>query len=209
MAFPVRSKAVPILIVLAAGVFSGGCPSTQPLSVTLPIPTQLNAQAVPVFVGNTAVPAPVAAPAIPQNPHMAPNGLSCMHNDTYMSDTYEGSGPLGKSPEVVSSYLGGICITVCIDSAGRIVTIAMGRGNTRLWLLDAATLAPLSYLDLPAKPYVPGAFPAGSYFVLDNKDRALIPTIDRTVWVVQDKGLSSSPRLELERVYDLTSVVTG
>ncbi|RME21037.1 MAG: hypothetical protein D6806_15395, partial [Deltaproteobacteria bacterium] len=30
---------------------------------------------------------------IPQHPHMAPNGRSNMHDDAYMTDTYEREGP--------------------------------------------------------------------------------------------------------------------
>ena len=37
---------------------------------------------------------------------MAPGSWSNFHNDTYMSDTYFTSGPLGRSPSVSSTFLG-------------------------------------------------------------------------------------------------------
>jgi hypothetical protein len=188
-----------------AGFGLAGCPN---MHLTLPIPMQLNGKAVPAFVGNPALASPVEAAAIPQNPHLAANDRSGTHNDAYMSDTYEVGGPLGKSPKVLTTFLGEDCATVGFDGAGRIVTIGIGPNNTRLWLLDPATLGPLCSLELPAKRYVPGAFPSGSYFVLDDEDRVVIPTIERTVWTVGIKDTPSGPEFEHERTYDLVDAVS-
>ncbi len=193
--------------ILVAGLCLTGCPVPPTVPAT-DIPPQLNAESIPAFAGTAAVAAPIAAPEIPQNPHMADNDTSAMHNDTYMSDTYRVAGPLGKSPEVRNSFLGGVCVSMCFDQAGRILTISLGLRKTRLWLVDPVTLAPWTSLDLPVKPYVEGSFPSGGYFVLDNKDRALLPTIDRTVWVVETKETSCGPRFEVKRIYDLTGAVT-
>jgi hypothetical protein len=35
---------------------------------------------------------------VPQHPFLAPNGRSNMHNDSYMTDTYEIDGPCGVNP---------------------------------------------------------------------------------------------------------------
>ena len=61
---------------------------------------------VPAFIGQPAVANPITTRDIPQNPYTAPDPWCTIHNDSYMSDTYPGPGPLGKSPEVFSTALG-------------------------------------------------------------------------------------------------------
>ena len=41
-------------------------------------------------------PRPISAPLPPRHPFMAANGRSNIHDDAYMTDTYAGSGPLGR-----------------------------------------------------------------------------------------------------------------
>jgi hypothetical protein len=41
-----------------------------------PIPQGPNAASLPAFDGHAVRPQPIAAPAIPRHPHMAPNGHS-------------------------------------------------------------------------------------------------------------------------------------
>jgi hypothetical protein len=43
---------------------------------------------------------PVPHVPVPQHPFMALNAGSNMHNDAYMSDTYEATGPGGRDPVV-------------------------------------------------------------------------------------------------------------
>ncbi|TMA57017.1 MAG: hypothetical protein E6J75_08490, partial [Deltaproteobacteria bacterium] len=64
----------------------------------VPIPEGPDANSVPAFLGSPAVPQRIPAPRIPQHPFMAPNGRSNVHDDAYMTDTYVGSGPLGRTP---------------------------------------------------------------------------------------------------------------
>jgi hypothetical protein len=40
----------------------------------VPIPQGPSAQALPTFIGDSARPQPIVAPAAPHHPHMAPNG---------------------------------------------------------------------------------------------------------------------------------------
>ena len=59
-----------------------------------------NAKLQPVlnFIGLPAAPKPIEdAAKIPQNPSMGANPWTCMHNDSYMSDTYPVMGPLGSA----------------------------------------------------------------------------------------------------------------
>src|SRR5206468_395663 len=74
--------------------------------------------------------------------------------------------------------------------------------------IDPRTLDQLAEMDLP--PRMPGGgnpltdFAGGGYFYLDNRDRAVIPTTTRHVYVVQ---ANPSPGFTLQHDYDLTGVV--
>ena len=72
---------------------------------------------------------------------------------------------------------------------GRIVTVCVGLEGPRLIMLEPGTLATLAAMPLP--PRVRRAagnlftdFAGGGYFYLDNRDRAVIPTTTRHVFVV-------------------------
>src|SRR5207253_1307045 len=106
----------------------------------VPIPEGPEANSVPSFIGAPAVPHRIVAPLIPQHPFMAPNGRSNIHDDAYMTDTYVGSGPLGRTPERRSTYQNAECGSLTFDSTGRIVTICVGVEGPRLVLIDAQTL---------------------------------------------------------------------
>lgn len=193
------------LVIGTAGVVYADSPA-------FPIPPQLNAQPVPQFIGNLAVSKPITAPTIPQNPFMAQNGKSNVHDDAYMSDTYTTGGPLGQGPQVLSSYLAGTCISMAFDQAGRIVTTCLGPNTARLFLIDPVTLAPLTYLNLPTKPMTTAEtnsfeLPAGAYFYLDQDDSVFIPTTERTIWVVSENGGPDNISFDRQQVYDLRDVV--
>ena len=44
--------------------------------------------------------------SVPQHPGLAANGSSTMHDDAWATDSYQGPGPLGKDPEVTTSWYG-------------------------------------------------------------------------------------------------------
>lgn len=183
----------------------------------LPIPQQAGAQPVPLYVGEPATPSPVVAWRIPQNRFMAPNGLSNMHDDAYMSDTYAIAGPLGQAPmQVVTGWLGtaeapvSLPASMAFDRYGRVLVIALDLvGQTiaskRLLLLEPRTLEILASLQLPAG--APGSNAAGGYFFLDRLDRAVVPTATGQVWVVAVTGGWNRPRFDVKRVYDLSAAV--
>src|SRR3954451_23124027 len=57
-----------------------------------------------VFVGKASVANPITGiPAAPQNPYMGPNQNSTGHNDSWQSDTYQRSGPVGRNPVMRSN----------------------------------------------------------------------------------------------------------
>jgi hypothetical protein len=96
---------------------------------------------------------PVAHVPIPQHPFMAANAGNNMHNDAYMSDTYEAGGPLGANPQVRSRTQGfGGYGTVAVDRTGRLVGVYSNGRGFQLELMDPYTLRELAALDLPPRP---------------------------------------------------------
>ncbi|TMA39351.1 MAG: hypothetical protein E6J79_03625 [Deltaproteobacteria bacterium] len=177
----------------------------------VPIPEGPDANSVPAFLGSPAVPQRIPAPRIPQHPFMAPNGRSNVHDDAYMTDTYVGSGPLGRTPEARSTFQAAECGSVTFDSAGRIVTICVGVEGPELVLIDAQTLETEAVMPLPPRSpsgtSVFSDFSGGGYFYLDQLDRAVIPTNNRQIWVVGESASLAGPGFTLVRTYDLSSGV--
>src|SRR2546425_1803767 len=176
-----------------------------------PIPNDPFAAPVPAFVGAPATPRPVSAPVVPQHPSMAPNGRSNIHDDPYQTDTYGGGGPLGGSPEVLSTQQTAGGGSLPFAPAGRIVPICVGIEGPRLAIFDPATLDLLAVFPLPPRSAGGGGvfsdFSGGGYFYLDDQDRAVIPTNSHQIWVVGETTTALGPAFELVRVYDLATVV--
>jgi hypothetical protein len=70
-----------------------------------PIPQDPQDQAsVPHFIGSPATTNPLKSFPVPQNPFLAANGRSNIHDDAYQTDAYEVSGPLGRKVAVTSTF---------------------------------------------------------------------------------------------------------
>ena len=158
--------------------------------------------------------APIAHVEIPQHPYMAPNVGNNMHCDSYISDTYEAAGPLGWNPRVSSRTQGfGGYGTVTFDGSNRLVAVHSNGRRFQLELMDPTTLEELASYDLPPRPWywlLQGVMPweyigAGMYFYLDEQDRAIVPTTENTIQVVQVPN--SGGELVLVREYDLADYV--
>ena len=174
-------------------------PAAVAAATTYPIPAvpipSASPSAAPSYVGAPATAHPVSAPSIPANPWMAPGSWSNGHNDTYMSDTYTIAGPLGRAPQVFSSWLGqgannniGFVGIAGFDPAGNIVAPVVRATTGSLYctvtltLLDPASLNVLAEYDLPGylRTSLLDRLP-GAYFYLDNDGNVVIGTTDRTV----------------------------
>jgi hypothetical protein len=146
---------------------------------------------------------PLRSPRVPQHAFMAPNGRSNLHVDAFQTDANRGPGPPGRRIAVVASEHGGDCGSLNFDSAGRIVTVRVGLAGPTYKLLDPRTLEARATLTLPPRQSLGGNifqdFAGGGYFYLDRRDRAVIPTTTRHIWVVY--------RGRLEHDYDLTTAV--
>jgi len=156
----------------------------------------------------------IAHVAIPQHPFMAPNWGNNMHCNSYISDTYESSGPLGVNLQVSSRTQGfGGYGTVACDQWGRLIAVYSNGRRFQLELMDPDTLEELASYDLPSRPgywFLQGIMPweyigAGMYFFLDDRNRAIVPTTENTIQVV---GVpDSGGAFELIREYDLDDYV--
>jgi len=160
------------------------------------------------------VPAPALAaapirgiPRTPQNPHMAPNGRSEIHNDAWQTDTYAWAGPRGRSPQTFSTSIGRDCGTIAFDSRGRLVSVCVGLAGPELYMFDPNTLATLATFELPPRQGIPTNlfqdFTGGGYFYLDAKDRVVTSTTTRHVYVIAEGPTGFT----LRRDYDLGHVL--
>jgi hypothetical protein len=165
-------------------------------------------EAVPAFTGAVATPHAVRAPAVPQNPFMAPNGRSNLHDDAYMTNTYTWSAPLGREMQTLSTFQGAECGSLTVDSHDRLVSVCVGLEGPRLEMFDPHTLELLAVMDLPQRK--PGGtspfteFSGGGYFYLDQANRAVIPTTTNQIWVIGETEGATGPEFVQERTYDLS-----
>jgi hypothetical protein len=198
----------------ASGLAPGsvGTPPTIPLTVTTVPVTIPSLPGAPAFLGRPATPHPIAGvPATPQNPFMAPNGRSEIHDDGWQTDFYTWRGPLGRAPVTLSSQLGRECGSIAFDRLGRILSICVGLSGPQLYMLDSHTLATLATFALPPRQSVPSNpfqdFTGGGYFYLDSHDRVVTATTTHHIWVIAETP--GRPGFTLARDYDLTHVLSS
>jgi hypothetical protein len=218
-----RSLAVAWRCCVMSGLLLMGCGHMREGSAARAITLDNDAVAyVPARVGEPHAPsAPLARPSLPQHPFMAPRGTSNMHVDSFTSNTYAWSGPLGHSPEVASramGFMGGECPTINFDRQGHIVTVCVQQRTPSLLLLDAQTLKVLARHDLPARrtPLLKlrkmmDDTSGGAYFYLDHRDRAVVGTADGTIEIIAQRPSlddEDGVRFELEERIDLKGVLT-
>jgi hypothetical protein len=196
------------LIALAVALAAPAAAHAQP---PLPIPT-LNVPPAPTYVGSPATPQPITGiPATPQNPFMAPNGESEIHDDGWQTDVNWWGGPLGKAPQQVSSYLNRDCGSITFDHQGRVISICVGASGPELYMFDPNTLETLATFILPPRQHLPSNvfqdFTGGGYFYLDNQDRVVAATTTHHIYVIAETP--GAPGFMLVRDYPLTSVLSS
>jgi hypothetical protein len=158
------------------------------------------------FEGAPATARGIASPLPPRHPQMAPNGRGTLHVDAYQTDAHEAPGPLGRDTTVTSTFQFADCASVTFDSRGRIVTVCVGLQGPRVVVMDPVTLRQDSSYVLPPRQIsglgIFNDFSGGGYFYLDDRDRAVVPTSDRSVFVIGTRN-----GLRRERAYDVRSAV--
>jgi hypothetical protein len=195
-------------------VLTMGCGHMREGSAPAVIPRDLDAaRLVPSHVGRAHDPVPLAHQQLPQHPFMAPRGNSNMHVDSFTSNTYRWTGPLGDEPEVASrqmGVLGGECPTINFDRRGRIIAVCVRQRSPSLLLLDPDTLHVLARHDLPTRRTslfrvrkMMNDTSGGAYFYLDQEDRAVIGTADGAIDVIRMIDVETGARFHLDEHIDL------
>jgi len=194
-----------VLAVLAAALASA------PAASAAPIPDPLGL-AFPKFQGAPAMSQQLSHTRAPQNPFMAPNPRSNIHNDTWMTDAYRWAGPLGHSPVATSSSMPpALCGSLTFHSGGYIVSVCPSLiAAPQARVIDPVTLEVLATFDMPNAPDPPGTkayqnFAGGGYFFLDKRDRIWSSTKTSHLFVLQVSPDGRS--ITKLRDYDLTSVL--
>ncbi len=203
-----RASLLSVSVLLASLALASSAPAAPIIS--------LGVSSLPDYQGHAAEPHRIhRAPRPEQNPFMAPNPNSNIHNDTWMTDAYRRAGPLGRNPVSSSEGNGAhpaLCGSLAFDSRGRIVTVCPSlRLPPEARIIDPNTLETLARYELPNAPDPPGTkqfqnFSGGGYFFLDSRDRIWVPTRTDHIYVLAERG-GATPRLERVADYDLTGVL--
>ncbi|EON22389.1 MULTISPECIES: hypothetical protein [Nocardioides] len=178
----------------------------------LPVPQAPGLMMTPSYVGRPALERPVPIAAIPQNPHLARNGASSMHNDAAASDTYAWAGPSGLEPEVDTSWFGlEECATLAFDNQDRLVALCGDLAGPTLHVVDPESMDKLATKALPdraesdQRPWEDLC--GGAYFYLDNADRAVVATTDRRILAIRTSDADGEPDLTTDQAWDLGKAV--
>ncbi len=151
-----------------------------------------------VFRSYPAIPQPLTGFASQQilHPFMAFEGGG-LHGNAYNSDVHVTGGPLGNDLQVktrsVSPFPGGVCPTITFDKSGLIVAMCASFLGFELNLFEPHSLNLLATHKLVTRP---SSFEAlvkwnldiifldtsgGSYFYLDDQDRAVLADADQRI----------------------------
>ena len=137
----------------------------------------------------------------PQHPYLSANGNSNVHNDAYMTDTYQRKGPDRDGLSLTCLTLNRICITIAFDRAGRIMTLGTGAdGKRTIYLIDSQTLEILDQYELPADEET--GISGSGYFFVDQNDQMVVPATDQHIYQFAAVG----NQFVLQADYDLTAL---
>lgn len=163
--------------------------------------------------GAAATPHAIVPAVGPQNPFMAKDPNSNIHNDTWMTDAYRRSGPLGTSLQATSgAHAPSLCASLAFDRKGRIVSVCPSSVSApQARIFDPKTLAVLATYDMPEAPNPPGTlafqnFTGGGYFFLDAKDQIWSATKTSHLFVLAQSN--DGRTLTKVEDYDLSKVLT-
>lgn len=158
------------------------------------------------------MPSSIDTPPIYQNPFMAPNGVSGIHLNSYMTDTSDVLGPASASNQSVQQKVimpPGIAATMAFNAKGQIVTIHISSselqgGAPTIMLIDLTTLDTLAKAELPLRSSTgDGISFAGGYFYLDQDSNVVCCTANQQIRIYS----TSNDTLALSKTYDLSSSI--
>jgi hypothetical protein len=138
---------------------------------------------------------------------MAPNGASEIHNDGWQTNAFTWGGPLGRSPQTMSTMIIKDCGSITFDSMGRVVSVCVGASGPQLYMFDPNTLETLATFSLPPRQSVPSNlfqdYRGGGYFYLDDHDQVVTATTTHHIYVIAETP-GAVPGFALQRDYDLS-----
>jgi endonuclease YncB( thermonuclease family) len=224
-----RSLIIVVVALAAAlaliGTVSAGGPATRtsgagPAVAAAVTPIPWAAETVlPEYIGAPAKARPLPVAHVPQDPFLAPNPFSYVHNDAWASDVYDIAGPLGHDPVVLSTTLAEArrnpgspvfgCSGDVFDSHGRLILSCTGPREWSLVMVDPVTLEVLTYMYLPF-PADQASSWSTAYLYLDNNDRVVMPVVDGDtvkIMVVQTVESAGELQFDVVREYDISSYI--
>jgi hypothetical protein len=157
----------------------------------------------------------IPPPHAPENPQLARNPDSNIHNDTWMSDAYARRGPVaGRLATQLGVLPPSVCGSLAFDRRGRLLSVCPSTVTApALRLIDPRTLDVLAQYTMPAGlPAPPGTpafqnFTGGGYFFLDRRDRVWSATKTNHLFVLAEARGGRAFRKVAD--YDLSSAVSG
>jgi len=167
------------------------------------------------FIGRAQQLQPLPQRELEPHPFLHAQGQNSMHNDSYQSDSYRWSGPLGNQPEVSSMAfhpLVGNCVAAVEDLQGRLISTCVTPFGVTLVARDKHNLAILARKKITHWLPVGDKFGGGVYFHLDHQGRVLLasnaPAIE--LWsLVNTKGqLSWQQQQKIELSTALNGVIS-
>lgn len=178
------------------------------------IPNDARPVRLPRFVGTAAPAQPIAAGAIPQNPHMAATQWQNLSNDAGRSNAYAIPGPLGENTDV-RSRLTMECTSTTFVRPGVMVGVCYGISGASLQIIDPITLNRGAMLVPPPRDpwktrpddFRPELIGGGAYYV-DDQGRIVLPTALNQLWVIEVTK-DATPQFKVVRKYDLRAAKVG
>ncbi|HEY2769971.1 MAG TPA: hypothetical protein VGI87_05365 [Solirubrobacteraceae bacterium] len=194
-----RTYSIEMMLVVAAiaamalaAILLGSLPASARALELPPTPIP-STGAQPTFEGAPANPAPI--PRIghtPQNPYMAFNGTSEIHDDAWQTDAYTWAGPLGRAAVTKSTLITRDCGSLTFDEHGHVLSVCVGLSGPQLYMFDPDTLATIATFALPPRQSAPAPttvyqdFTGGGYFYLDDQGDVVTATTTRHIFVIAE-----------------------
>lgn len=126
------------------------------------------------------------------------------------------AGATGRAPVVWSSTLADartttapafMCGAMLFDSNGRINTVCVNLSETNIVLIDPVSLDVLAFRKLPKVSSAEGGL-ATAYMILDNIDRAWVPSGEHLL-VIEQVAAPGGTTFNIAHDYDLSEAVQG
>ena len=139
------------------------------------------ATAVALAVGLAAPATTLASVLPPQNPYLAANPFSNLHNDTWMSNVYTGiAGPTAGASAAYEAYSPSVCGSLLFDARKQIVSVCPSTAGPQARIFDPKTLRVTATYQLPGGAATSFQdFTGGGYIYLDQHNHLWTTTRTR------------------------------